>query len=104
MTRSRKPSRQAIDVLGALVRRGDAWSYGYDIARETELKSGSLYPILARLADQGLLEARWEQEVGLGRPPRHLYRLTSAGRAALRELDPAPRARATVPKTAGEIR
>ena len=104
MTRSRKPSRQAIDVLDALVRRGDAWSYGYDIARETELKSGSLYPILARLSDQGLLEARWEREVGLGRPPRHLYRLTAAGRAAARDPHPAGRTRATAPATAGDAR
>jgi len=88
--------------MGALARRGDAWSHGYDIARETELKSGSLYPILARLSDQGLLEARWEQEVGLGRPPRHLYRLTATGRAALGEADLAPRVRANMPDTAGE--
>jgi PadR family transcriptional regulator PadR len=102
VTRSRKPSRQAIDVLDALVRRGDAWSYGYDIARETELKSGSLYPILARLADQGLLEARWELEVGLGRPPRHLYRLTAAGWSVAREHEPARRTRSTAPATARE--
>jgi PadR family transcriptional regulator, regulatory protein PadR len=101
--RIRKPSRQAIDVMGALGRRGDAWSHGYDLARETDLKSGSLYPILARLSDQGLLEARWEQEVGLGRPPRHLYRLTATGRAALRDLDLASRAHAVARATAGEI-
>jgi PadR family transcriptional regulator PadR len=88
--------------MAALVRRGDEWSYGYDIARETELKSGSLYPILARLSVQGLLEARWEQEVGLGRPPRHLYRLTAAGHAKATELDRGSRARATVPTPAGE--
>jgi PadR family transcriptional regulator len=91
-------------VMAALVRQGDDWSYGYDLARETELKSGSLYPILARLSDQGWLEARWEREVGLGRPPRHLYRLTTAGRAALQELDPAPHARAIIPATVGEVR
>jgi PadR family transcriptional regulator len=102
MRRTRKPSRQAIDVLGALARKGDAWSHGYDVSGETGLKSGSLYPILARLSDQGLLEARWEQEVGLGRPPRHLYRLTAAGRAALRDLEPVPGARATRPRTATE--
>lgn len=102
MTRTRKPSWQAIDVLGALGRKGDGWSHGYDVSRETGLKSGSLYPILARLSDQGLLEARWEQEVGLGRPPRHLYRLTAAGRTALRDLESAPNARATRLATATE--
>jgi DNA-binding PadR family transcriptional regulator len=34
-----------------------------------------------RLADRGLLEARWDQDVLPGRPPRHLYRLTPEGLA-----------------------
>jgi PadR family transcriptional regulator, regulatory protein PadR len=46
------------------------------------LKSGSLYPILIRLADRGLVEARWEEEQPAGRPRRHLYRLTSDGLAS----------------------
>jgi DNA-binding PadR family transcriptional regulator len=76
--------------------------HGYDVSWETGLKSGSLYPILARLSDQGLLESRWEQEVGLGRPPRHLYRLTAAGRAALRDLESAPNALTIRPATTTE--
>ena len=55
------------------------WSYGYDLARVTGLKSGTLYPMLARLAEHGLLEAAWEQAPPVGRPPRHLYRLSAAG-------------------------
>jgi PadR family transcriptional regulator PadR len=46
----------------------------------------SLYPILVRLADRGLLEASWETDVPAGRPPRHLYRLTGSGRALAIEL------------------
>jgi DNA-binding PadR family transcriptional regulator len=46
---------------------------------EVGLPSGSLYPILVRLSDRHLLEAKWEDGQPLGRPPRHLYRLTSAG-------------------------
>jgi hypothetical protein len=38
----------------------DAWRHGYGIARDTALKSGTLYPILIRLADRGLVEACWE--------------------------------------------
>jgi PadR family transcriptional regulator PadR len=49
------------------------------------LKSGSLYPILVRLADRGLLETSWEPGVG-SRPPRHLYRLTPTGREYAAEL------------------
>jgi DNA-binding PadR family transcriptional regulator len=40
-----------------------------------------MYPILIRLADRGLLETSWETERVPGRPARHLYRLTYAGRA-----------------------
>jgi DNA-binding PadR family transcriptional regulator len=56
-----------------------AWRHGYDVGLQTGLKAGSLYPILIRLADRGLLEARWEPAGPPGRPPRHLYRLTPAG-------------------------
>ena len=55
------------------------WRYGYELGTEVRLKSGSLYPILVRLADRGLLKTSWEPGVG-SRPPRHLYRLTPTGR------------------------
>ena len=79
MQRNRPPSAQTINVLRALAADPAQWRYGYDLATEVHLKSGSLYPILVRLADRGLLETSWEPGVG-SRPPRHLYRLTSAGR------------------------
>jgi PadR family transcriptional regulator PadR len=79
MQRNRPPSAQAIRILRALAADPARWRYGYDLAAEVHLKSGSLYPILVRLADRGLLETSWEPGVG-SRPPRHLYRLTSAGR------------------------
>lgn len=53
--------------------------YGYELSRETGLASGTLYPILMRLTEQGLLEADWEPSDQPGRPPRHLYRLTGDG-------------------------
>jgi len=55
------------------------WRHGYDLAKQTGLKSGTLYPILIRLAERGLVEAMWENEQPQGRPRRHLYRLTAAG-------------------------
>ena len=57
------------------------WRYGYDLCAELGLQAGSMYPILIRLADRGLLETSWEAEAAPGKPPRHLYRLTGAGRA-----------------------
>jgi PadR family transcriptional regulator PadR len=85
MTRIRRPSQQTMEVMMAIAQRDGSWAYGYDIARETGLKSGSLYPILARLAELGWLTATWETVAIPGRPARHLYRLTPAGKAALRE-------------------
>jgi PadR family transcriptional regulator PadR len=35
-----------------------AWLRGYLLASQTGLASGTLYPILLRLAERGLIEAR----------------------------------------------
>ena len=55
--------------------------------KATGLHSGTLYPLLIRMSDQGLVEAEWRQPVQHGRPPRHVYRLTAAGLAAVREAE-----------------
>jgi DNA-binding PadR family transcriptional regulator len=79
MVRSRRPSAQTIRLLDALASDPSVWRYGYELGVEVGLRSGSLYPILVRLCDRGLLEARWDDAQPRGRPPRHLYRLTSQG-------------------------
>jgi PadR family transcriptional regulator PadR len=76
------PSAQTRAVLAALAAQPSEWRHGYDLARETGLKSGTLYPILIRLADRNTVEACWEADQPAGRPRRHLYRLTSQGLAA----------------------
>jgi PadR family transcriptional regulator PadR len=88
MQRNRPPSAQTINVLRALSADPVQWRYGYDLATEVHLKSGSLYPILVRLADRDLLETSWEPGQG-SRPPRHLYRLSAAGRDYVATLAPA---------------
>jgi PadR family transcriptional regulator, regulatory protein PadR len=95
--RNRPPSAQAVSVLRALAADPARWRYGYDLATEVHLKSGSLYPILVRLADRGLLETSWEPGPP-SRPPRHLYRLTLAGREYVAALAPARAGRA-VPRS-----
>jgi PadR family transcriptional regulator len=85
MTLVRKYSRQTLTLLSALVERPRTWKYGYELSKETGLKSGTLYPILIRLSDQGLLNSRWKDAERPGRPPRHVYRLTIAGLALARE-------------------
>ena len=74
-------SAQTLSVLAALCDEPSRWQHGYALAKQTGLKSGTLYPILIRLADRRLVEACWEDEPAPGRPRRHLYRLTAAGLA-----------------------
>ena len=84
-------SRQTLAVLTSLLNDPAEWRYGYDLSRDTGLKSGTLYPILMRLSDAKWMETRWEDSPDPGRPPRHMYRLTSEGRSwAKQELRAAP--------------
>lgn len=97
MKRARQPSPQTAAVLHALAAEPGRWRYGYELGQEVGLKAGSLYPILIRLSDRGLLESSWETDPPPGRPPRHLYRLTGAGLSTAAALEPvatpAPRIR-----------
>lgn len=86
MTRARRPSPQTVAVLTALAADPSAWRHGYELGQQVGLKAGSLYPILIRLCDRGLLEATWETDPPQGRPARHLYRLTGAGVALAEQL------------------
>src|SRR5947207_2009560 len=71
-------SSETLRVLEQFVERPSAWRYGYELSRATGLKSGTLYPLLMRLANCSLLETRWIA-IEEGVPPRHTYRLTSIG-------------------------
>jgi PadR family transcriptional regulator PadR len=80
MPRVPNTSLQTLTLLATLLTSRTKWRHGYDLAQETELKSGTLYPLLMRLSDQGLLESRWETD-GDNRRPRHVYRLNAKGAA-----------------------
>jgi PadR family transcriptional regulator PadR len=84
MVRRRKPSSQAIKVLESLLSRPSEWRYGYDLTKELGLRSGTLYPLLMRLTDEGLLQSEWQAASRQGLPPRHAYRLTHNGIAFAR--------------------
>jgi PadR family transcriptional regulator PadR len=64
-------------------------TYGYLIARRLgdvgfgTVKGGTLYPILGRLEDDGLVTSSWRE--GEGGPGRKYFAVTPAGRAALAE-------------------
>lgn len=84
MIRRRALSRPARALLAELIKAPHEWRHGYELASETGLKSGTLYPLLIRLEAQGFLEAEWRQPVASGRPPRHAYRLSAAGQRLAR--------------------
>jgi transcriptional regulator len=63
--------------------------HGYEIGKLIEARSdgritfriGSLYPVLVRLEDRGLISGRWTERAGERR--RRFYRLTAEGRTVL---------------------
>lgn len=68
--------------------------YGYQIIQEMKeksedtflLKDGTLYPILYRLEDDGLVVSEWSESEGK-QVPRKYYRITEQGRQALDEIE-----------------
>jgi PadR family transcriptional regulator, regulatory protein PadR len=64
--------------------------YASDIIKELKeakviVVEGTLYPLLTRQKNAGLLSYRWEEsQQG---PPRKYYELTSAGKEYLKDLD-----------------
>ena len=61
--------------------------YGFDIARDAGLATGSLYPILARLEQLGWVSSYWEDQGSgdEGRPRRRYYTLTGEGAVSARQ-------------------
>lgn len=98
MARTAHTSPHTRAVLQALLRSYPAHAYGYDLSRATGLKSGTLYPILQRLHEQGHLTAAWEDSPHPGRPPRHIYTLTEQGLQLARE-----RQESTAPRLTGAL-
>lgn len=63
-------------VLQAL---DQGYRHGFDIAEATELRGGTVYPILRRLEDAAMVRSEWEDPAisrGAGRPSRKYYQLT----------------------------
>jgi PadR family transcriptional regulator, regulatory protein PadR len=79
MSEFRSASKQTRNLLGLMLSMRVQWLHGYELAEQCGLRSGTLYPILMRLSDRGMLESRWEPSLHPGRPLRKLYRLTAQG-------------------------
>jgi len=89
---------QALQVVAVLLSNPtDQW-YGFELVEKVGLKSGTVYPLLARFEQAGWLESRWEDVDPrvAGRPRRRLYALTAVGATAASDavnahLDRVPR-------------
>lgn len=72
----------------SIISRGEI--YASDIIAELKrakllVVEGTLYPLLTRLKNNGLLSYEWRESTS--GPPRKYYEITEAGREVLRELD-----------------
>jgi hypothetical protein len=79
---------QTMRILEAMLEDPSGDWYGLQLSEAAELKSGTIYPALARLEHYGWLESHWElvDPSVAGRPKRKLYRLTRDGAATARLL------------------
>lgn len=75
-----KPTIGVLEALHSADNDDSVW--GYKICMETDLASGTVYPILERLSRCGWVTSHNETEPHPGRPARRLYRLTESGRLA----------------------
>ncbi len=71
-----------------ILQRGDAYtSELLKVLKDAKLLvvEGTVYPLLTRLKNGGLLSYRWEESTS--GPPRKYYALTETGQLFLKELD-----------------
>ena len=111
MSRRETMTFATLNVLQAIAK---GYRYGFDIMDATGLPSGTVYPILGRLDDNGLARSRWEDQhiaQGRKRPPRRYYEVTATGKKkleselqrirALADLSPADTGHAAAAKAEG---
>ncbi len=87
MSESTRLSHTAALMLKTLK---EGYSYGFDIMDITGLPSGTVYPALRRMENDGLIVGAWESEGKAQReerPARRYYKVTAVGRLALTEAE-----------------
>lgn len=81
-----RPARLTYPTGIVLVAIANGYRYGFEIIDATGLGAGTVYPILRRLEDAGLVRSSWEAAAkAVDRPPRRYYRLNAGGAAAALE-------------------
>jgi DNA-binding PadR family transcriptional regulator len=79
-------TQATLDVLEVLLDTR-AQHYGLAIAKRTKMKTGSVFPILARLENLGWVTSRWESPADRPTGPRRrIYEVTTDGAARARTI------------------
>ena len=81
MVRSRTLSPPACAILAIMADSGGRWHHGYELCRQGRVKSGTLYPLLLRLEQEGAIAS--ERGPSENNRSARFYRLTSVGRKQL---------------------
>lgn len=78
----RRPSASTLSVLAVFLEEPATPRYGLELGKLASVGSGTLYPILERLEDDGHIAGDWEDisEAVEGRRRRRYYTLTPNGR------------------------
>lgn len=79
---------QTMAILRVLVGEPGKPRYGLEISKEAGLKTGTIYPVLARLERAGWVTSSWEDidEAAEGRRRRRYYQLTAEGAVKARRV------------------
>src|SRR5215475_7454970 len=95
---NQRETNEALENLRLELRRGclvlavlaalRSEQYGYTLRKELsehglEIDEGTLYPLLRRLENQGLLKSEWREEE---KRNKRFYRLSPEGKAVLKQL------------------
>lgn len=78
-----------VAVAAALMSDPGGRHWGYELSRQSRVRSGVMYPVLKRMLDEGWLADGWEDQAEAGRekrPPRRYYEVTELGRSELGAL------------------
>lgn len=89
----RQMKKGVLDMLVLKLLESEA-KYGYQMIQEIRdrseeifmLKDGTLYPILYRLEEDGMIRSKWSEAVGK-QVPRKYYEITETGRNALKSIE-----------------
>lgn len=72
-------TNNALQVMAVMHSDLDGQHYALSLSQATNLSNGTLFPILDKLENMGLIEAEWEAKNPHGRRARRFYKLTGEG-------------------------